>query len=440
MDIPTISRIKELRDEIRKARKPIRHHDYDGQTFGPESEYSAKGLLAGLDALIIDISSLVKAPARFVKLSNHAERNQLVSLLTNIRNATVNKDLSGLASHVDSLKPHIAKYGIRHSDDRLSEFDAHIDALQRKASELSTQIQELEETKTRALSLQEDIDTAYEKLTEKLEELSESEEKLTALIDNTEAQRQQVETLLSVDQERSENIKELLADAKSHREVIESFSKRISQRESQLEDQGTATNTYNQTLVTFKNEREVLLSEARALIESAKSALEFKTAEGLSASFSAKYKESKQDPTTRGWIFGAAAFIGTAIGIGLWVFFEKDVQIEAVLGRISMIPILVASAWFCAGQYVKQRNITEDYAYKSVLAKSLIGFAEQLSDDANKGNDHSYFVKSILAEIHNDPLRPRPQRRVDNKALQESVRKMIEESELFKRISEKLSG
>jgi hypothetical protein len=32
----------------------------------------------------------------------------------------------------------------------------------------------------------------------------------------------------------------------------------------------------------------------------------------------------------------------------------------------------ISVAWFCAGQYTKLRNIAEDYAYKTMLAQSII--------------------------------------------------------------------
>ena len=72
--------------------------------------------------------------------------------------------------------------------------------------------------------------------------------------------------------------------------------------------------------------------------------------------------------------------------------------------------ILIAAAWFCAGQYVKQRNIAEDYAYKAALAKSMVGFSEQLSTESDKGAEYSYFIRSVLSEMLNDPLRKHSQK------------------------------
>jgi hypothetical protein len=79
-------------------------------------------------------------------------------------------------------------------------------------------------------------------------------------------------------------------------------------------------------------------------------------------------------------------------------------NVSLLLARLSLIPVLILGAGFSASQYVKQKNIIEDYAYKNVLAKSLVGFSEQFSGATEKGELHSHFIKSILTEIHNDPI------------------------------------
>ena len=211
--------------------------------------------------------------------------------------------------------------------------------------------------------------------------------------------------MLSVDQQRSEEIEELLSNSKSHSEVIETFSKKISKRESQLEDQEVFTNNYKEQLTQYSEERNKLLAQAQELIKSAKQALEYKTAEGLSAAFSEKYGEAKSDKTASRWIVGATLFVIASMIIGIWVVTEKDISIEVVIGRVSLLPILLAGAWFCAGQYVKLKNIAEDYAYKSVLTKSIVGFSEQLSTKDGNGEEYSHYIKSVLEQIHNDPLR-----------------------------------
>ncbi len=64
----------------------------------------------------------------------------------------------------------------------------------------------------------------------------------------------------------------------------------------------------------------------------------------------------------------------------------------------------VTRAWFCAGHYIKIKNIAEDYAYKTVLAESIVGFSEQLKDsDDNK--IYQDYMEKMLTEIHHHLLK-----------------------------------
>ena len=54
---------------------------------------------------------------------------------------------------------------------------------------------------------------------------------------------------------------------------------------------------------------------------------------------------------------------------------------------------------------MKQKNLAEDYAYKSVLTKSIVAFSEELREKDSEG--YSQYISTVLKEIHQDPLRKR---------------------------------
>ncbi|MDR0907449.1 MAG: hypothetical protein LBM63_02390 [Rikenellaceae bacterium] len=70
-----------------------------------------------------------------------------------------------------------------------------------------------------------------------------------------------------------------------------------------------------------------------------------------------------------------------------------------------MIPFTLLGALFCANQYTKQRNIAEDYAYKTVLSKSIVAFSEELRE--KDPERYAEYISTVLREIHQDPLRRR---------------------------------
>ena len=78
-----------------------------------------------------------------------------------------------------------------------------------------------------------------------------------------------------------------------------------------------------------------------------------------------------------------------------------------IVGRLLLLPIPIIGAIFCANQYTKQKNITEDYAYKTVIAKSIVGFSEQLKKNSTDNSEYITYIAKALEEIHKDPLRAR---------------------------------
>ena len=137
--------------------------------------------------------------------------------------------------------------------------------------------------------------------------------------------------------------------------------------------------------------------EAKRIIESARTALSYKTAEGLSAAFNERYTETSEDSKRKFWLVAAGVLVLLAVLLGIWITWDTKVAIAVVAGRVSLIPILIGGAWFCAHQYVKLANIAEEYAYKSVLSKSIVGFSEQMSRENNGESDHSHYIRTVLA-------------------------------------------
>lgn len=105
------------------------------------------------------------------------------------------------------------------------------------------------------------------------------------------------------------------------------------------------------------------------------------------------------------WVFGAMLFLFSSAALGVWLTVDHDISTSLIIGRISLLPILIGGSIFCASQYVKQKKIAEDYAYKTVLTKSLVGFSEQLSSDEKKGEEHTLYIKTVLAQLLVDPQR-----------------------------------
>ena len=194
----------------------------------------------------------------------------------------------------------------------------------------------------------------------------------------------------------------------SNEKVIEHFALKVQERDKRLGELQQITEENKKKLSDYEVERNKILDEANKLIESAKTALNYKTAEGISASFQEQHSNAKDWHLKGWWIIGALLFIGIAISLGVWILIGQTDKIHIIIGRIALIPLPIVGAIFCANQYVKQKNIIEDYAYKMVLAKSIVGFSEQLKKDPSEDKgEYIHYMKVALEEIHKDPLRRR---------------------------------
>ncbi|HBH6949896.1 TPA: hypothetical protein KUN50_000388 [Serratia marcescens] len=73
-----------------------------------------------------------------------------------------------------------------------------------------------------------------------------------------------------------------------------------------------------------------------------------------------------------------------------------------LISRLLVAPLFLAGAWFCATQYIKQKNITEDYAYKKVLSLSLLSIKAEVEKTGEANT--SEFIRAIQGEIVKSPL------------------------------------
>lgn len=405
MTTPTIEKISKLIPEIKASLKPVRKHDFGTQAFGEEGEFNSKSVSSGIEAVLIDLKALCDAPAKFLKITTSGERKSLVNITESLLESCKTLNLSEATTSLELYKPILRHLRVRDSDLRQVEFSKHIDDLQRRSTKISSQIQSLNELKEATATELELTISAISKANSAIEE---SKEKVESLDETARSIKEILTTIESTSDKSSEKLSEIeqdKLDSENFKLSIEEFVKKIAQRELQLEKQAAITDDYKEHLKIYKIEHDKVIEQSKSLIEDARTALGYSTAQGLSAAFTEKHIEAKSDRSTKGWIISAAIFITIAITMGAWITFHDNGSTNFIIGRLSLIPLLVGGAWFSASQYVKQKNLSEEYAYKSVLVKSMVGFSEHIADSDKKGEDHSHFVRNLLAEIHMNPIR-----------------------------------
>lgn len=420
--VASIAQVRTLRDQVRDALKKADKKAFSDQKFGGESEFSYRGLLGGLDSLMIDVSTLTGSPKQFLKISSFADRQQIITTLNSIvQHIETPKHLSQL---VDQLKSDLRSFNIRQRDERYIEFEERVDEVMRLKLKIEESCQETEAIKKNIQEQKKEVDSILgeiqsskeseeELLGERLEnfdtKIAEGEEvrsKLESRANELEEIVINLEAIEETVQEHQETITEALTESKSNEKLITSFAARVEEREDKLAKLEKRTEANTKLIAIYEAERKKILRDADTLIKSAKLALEYKTAEGLSSAFIAEKDEIGMTSGT-GWLVGAVFSLSVAVAIGCWIALG-DAGFNMLIGRLALIPLPLGAAVFCAKQYIKRANLLTDYAYKSVLAKSIVGFSEQLRGEGKEASEeYVHYIKTALEEIHKDPLRNR---------------------------------
>lgn len=434
MELNTVNQIREKRDEIRERIKALNLRGYGETKYGSENEYTFEGLIGGIEALLTDISTLTRYPSKFAKISTYSERNSIQSDLTRIE--TYLESPANYIPQFEALKILLRSFNVRYFSDRQVEFESEIEEVQKIKLQLQQVLVDSKE-------LKDDIDESNSSLEEKLEKttekLTEIESELETIITRKTELTEQSETLESINtnlesikESASENLTEIeesLTESKSNEKLITSFANKVQDREKRLDDLEQKTEENNKKLSDYEIERKAILKEANNLIESSKKALNYTTAEGISASFQGQYENSNNKYIFGSWIFGAVVCLIGTICLGIWILQANQGNIGVLVGRISLLPLPIIGAIFCANQYTKQKNIIEDYAYKMVLSKAIVGFSEQLKKNGTDGNEeYVHYIKTALEEIHRDPLRKRDSKK-SSEVKESSLKDLVEMAE-----------
>lgn len=434
MELTSVNQIRERRDSIREKIKDLNLKDYSSNKYGSEDEYNFRGLIGGIEALLTDISSLTRYPSKFVKISTYKERNNIHTYLTQIE--TYLESPVNYLPQFEALKVLLRNYNVRYFSDRQVEFEKEIEEVRKIKLQLQ---QVLVDSKELNENIEESNSTLSEKLEKSNEKLNEIETELEKIIERKEELTEQSESLETINsslttikETASENLEEItesLTESKSNEKLITSFANKVQDRENRLDDLEQKTETNIKKLDEYEKERKSILSEAKNLIESSKKALNYTTAEGISASFQGQYENSNNKWIFGSWILGAVICLIGTVSLGIWILQTNPNNIGLLIGRISLLPLPIIGAIFCANQYTKQKNIIEDYAYKMVLSKAIVGFSEQLKKNGTDGNEeYVHYIKTALEEIHRDPLRKRDSKK-SNDVKESSLKDLVEMAE-----------
>lgn len=420
MKTNTIIAIEELHEKISSELLVYRKYhieqgtNMDDPLYGSEKEYSINTIIYTVQNLLSDLAYLIHAHNVFLSLFTYNERINVKNHLNQIYNHLHNRNHFYVVPEIEALKSLIRVWNVRIDKRKLEAYNEEIERIKHIKTSLNDDINDIK-------SLLEQVNSVYSGIQEykigvnnSIAELSRQQEGLKNLLMDEEAELSKVKEYVNKSRTNEQVISQNLENANRSKKTFDEFIAKISEREIQLKKQEDDTNKYHEVLKNFSSDYTLAMEETRMLIEEAKKALNYKNAEGLSAAFSTQLSEAKSKSNTRGWLIGAIVFLLFTLFVGIWIITgwwidpstsTENQMLLNLIGRLSMIPFTITGAIFCANQYTKQKNLIEDYAYKTTIAKSIIAFSEELrTKDPER---YAEYISTVLKEIHQDPLRKR---------------------------------
>lgn len=439
METESVLKIKDLMGNI-KSQLDNNSSSVTNELYGREQEYTTERLFEELETVLRDLSDIISPTQKFLTISTYKERSDIGKYLMAINNYFSTPQ--SYFGNYETLKSLLRTFKYKNATEYLEDFDDEFKRAQSFNRELS---QELSQFKINKIEIEKNIaliktnlEISNNSLQEINNDLSIIVEKKNELYVQTEILEQTNNKLLEIKDKASETLNEIftaLTESKSNEKLISSYTNRITHNETKLLDLENAITAYSDKIKSYDEERSLVLEEANNLITSAKEALNYKTAEGISASFQEQYISANNRWVFGSWIFGAAICLALTVGLGIWILNNATDDIILVISRISLMPLPIIGTIFCANQYTRQKNIIEDYAYKMVLSKAIVGFSEQLKKHGSENNDeYVHYIKTALKEIHKDPLRKREKQKSD-KGTKGNLNELIEVAERIVKIA-----
>ena len=406
MSAQIIEEMRERIDTLEQNLKRFLATEHEGVTFGPEKEYTASELKSELKYILFILSAMIEYDEDFIALSdkdkienNNDEIGNISAYLHEINQNLIENNYDKMAYGLNGLKPIVRKYAL---DSKIllkliETFKNRANELDIMISKTQENVDETEKTRKKTEAAMEDIDEKTKLAESKFDDIS---QKITQLED----QSQQINILQEKSKNESKKINELLITSNDHKEAISNFAEQIQQRENELKSQSERTKLHDKKLaeyeVEFKEWKKRCMTEAEDLIKKCREALDYATARTVSAAFASRYRYERHKNNIWWLVIALAASVTAGIVGYFLVAFEQNITVGAFLGRIAVMSVAISIAWFCASQYVKSKNIQEDYGYKSALAKSIMPFLDQFDDEERRA-----YLQMVLMQIHQDPLR-----------------------------------
>ncbi|HEY9084248.1 MAG TPA: hypothetical protein VIN73_13020 [Vicingaceae bacterium] len=249
-----------------------------------------------------------------------------------------------------------------------------------------------------------------DKLKKQVSQIESNFNKSIELINSFDEKKGLIESELATSQNNLTSINQIYEQLNQAKQEIENSKKEVLAFKSNIDSYKTDIDDKSESAKKIIDEFDSKRVQVDKLIEESEQALGLKATEGMSAALNIQYTEEKDTKKRKQWLITAIVFLlislfGTALLILKFDLNGKEISADSVNGiiaRIVFVGIAITGATFASKQYLKQKRLADDYAYKLVLAKSIVAFAREIKKYSPE--KASEYLTDVLKEINRSPI------------------------------------
>lgn len=241
-----------------------------------------------------------------------------------------------------------------------------------------------------------------------------------------------IKTIQSESQAQIEAIKQVSNEINSIKDTVEQAKVQVEEKRDNITTLETKVTEQSQKLTEGEQKYTELTTQISELKEEVKKQLTVATAGTLAGSFASRQKDLKFG--RRLWLFFFVISAVTFVVTG-YIVIEQIIHANLLNSPLPLIRIFITIPLFyvvkfCADSYRKERDLEEEYAFKSAVSLSLAGYQKLLKDELPDGSNQQVidFITSSISRIYSPP------RKGDNKKTKEEKDFLDEIIELIKQI------
>ena len=382
-------------------------------------DWSLASLDSNLKRLIIQFRNKMNEdefeylPNNYLMYEFNSSTSYVTTYLSSIIQNLVNRNLPEVIHSIKWLISYQVAYGFWKKSETKIHDPKTID-LQKKASEIGllqsklefeiSKVQTLENT---LANLTKEIEVFYKQKQDELKLISNSHQDVinknnevsNVLIQINDLKSQANTTLNSISDIKSKSVK-FSADSEAYIKIIsdkiESFSDEL---EKNISGQEIRIKSIDENYLEIKKKKDFIDLKELDIIK-----LASKASDGaLGHTFNTR--ETKLGKSARLWMYATGAMI---IILFTWIFIVfaclgtsyTPEWTNPLFSTLKIVPAFLILV-FIAKQYTKERNLEEEYAFKSAIAMTLTAYADEIAKETDE--DRRILIKETIEKIYKSP-------------------------------------